>query len=203
MTVEQVDRFLKQTWENVKVIGRFRISGGEPLLHPDFMVITKKFLPFIKTKKMLKYVITTNGTFPIPDSLKKVGIAWIVSNTDKKKHTPFLVSPKDLGLVVERPCGIPRMCGSSLDKWGYLPCSPAIMLTRLLGKTDMYHHDYPKKGWSNIMELCSHCVFGLRKELRGGEGNVLKGMEGVVTKSFEVGIREYNDGWDTVNLKPY
>jgi len=78
----------------------------------------------------------------------------------KKKHLPVLWSPEDLGLKSKGPCSMVSRCGISLDKYGYLPCSSAIMIARVFKLTHLYKRELPGKAWG-MEELCRHCVFGL------------------------------------------
>ena len=48
----------------------------------------------------------------------------------------------------------------ALDKYGYLPCSCAIMISRLFGLTHLYKRDFPIKLWG-LEELCQHCIFSM------------------------------------------
>ena len=87
---------------------------------------------------------------------------WMGKKASIKNHFPFLWHPKDLGFEIgpQHRCMMIKSCGISLDKYGYLPCSPAIMITRLFGLTHLYKYELPKGSWG-LEEICQHCIFGM------------------------------------------
>ena len=110
----------------------------------------------------------------------------------KKKHQPALWSPKDLGVITPiGKCQQLRKCGFSLDKYGYLPCSPAIMIARLLNLTHLYKKEFPKEPWG-LEELCPHCVFSMSPEWRSKYSSKsifdFTEEEKKPTKSFQEGM---------------
>jgi len=164
MSVDQIKRFIEQARMGGG-IKKLKILGGEPLLHPQFVEICN-LLTTAASEGVIQYIkVETNQTLKIPNINPSKLICFKGRKIQKKKHQPTLWSPQDLG--VNSP-GIPCMqvskCGYSLDKYGYLPCSPAIMISRLFG-LDLYRYEFPKEVWG-LDELCKHCVFSMSPEWR-------------------------------------
>ena len=161
MSVEQVKRFIEQIKASGG-IGKLKVIGGEPLLHPNFVEIYNLLADaqvegFIKTLK-----VDTNSSLPRPEGLKSCNSCrWLSTKVPKKVHYPYVWDPCDKGWECVGPCPGVGRCGISLDKYGYLPCSPAIMIVRLYGLTHLYKTEIPKQMWG-MDEICKHCISGLK-----------------------------------------
>lgn len=167
MSVDQIKKFIQQA----KVgggVNKIKIIGGEPLLHPQFDEIYNLLLDAAKNNIIRSIKVETNRTIPVPTHLEKSNlIRWKGTLQRKKKHQPFLWSPRDLGYENGPQPRCPQItkCGYSLDKYGYLPCSLAIMISRLFGFTDLYKYELPTSLWG-LEKLCPNCIFSMNPEWR-------------------------------------
>ena len=195
MSLEQIDKFIKQA----KVgggVSRLKVLGGEPLLHPQFVEIYNMLTSAAKDG-VIKYIkIESNKTLPHPKVEAFPFVSWKGRTINKKKHQPILWSPKDLG--VDTPIGQCQQlskCGFSLDKYGYLLCSLAIMFSRLFGKTHLYRREFPTAPWG-LEELCPDCVFSMDADWRSKFSNrpptAHTQEERSPTKSFKEAMDKWN-----------
>jgi hypothetical protein len=164
MTLDQIKKFIQQAKE-AKEINKIKVVGGEPLVHPDFVNIYN-VLAKAADERVFNYLkIDTNKTVKVPKVDPCSYVKWSGKHPSKKRHMPTLWSPKDLGFQTKGPCAQISKCGYSLDKYGYLPCSLAIMIVRLFGLNHLYKYEYPKGVWG-LEELCPHCIFSMPHEWR-------------------------------------
>ena len=134
-------------------------------MNPDFEGIYDVLVD-AADKGIIKYIkVETNGVLPRPDVKPSKLVKWQGRAMVRRKHQPVLWSPEDLGVETQIGCQMLRRCGYSLDKFGYLPCSGAIMIARLFGLTHLYRQDIPDKPWG-LEELCSKCVFSMDADWR-------------------------------------
>jgi len=195
MSVDQIKKFIEQA-KNGGGIGKLKLLGGEPLMHPNFVEIYNLLNQAAKDG-IIKYIkIETNKTIPFPAVEPSPFFSWKGRGQKKKKHQPALWSPEDLG--VETPVGKCQQlskCGYSIDKYGYLPCSPAIMIARLLGLTHLYKKEFPTQPWG-LEELCKHCVFSMNAEWRSKYSSKcifdFTEEENTPTKTFKEALDKYN-----------
>lgn len=166
MSIEQIQKFINQAKDSGG-ISRLKVIGGEPLMHPQFVDIYNLLAKAGKDGIINHIIVESNKTLPIPKLDSYPFISWKGTVQRKKKHQPFLWSPLDLGFKngPQPFCPQIRKCGYSLDKYGYLPCSLAIMISRLFGMTDLYKTEFPKEVWG-LDKLCDHCIFSMNPEWR-------------------------------------
>lgn len=166
MSVEQIEKFVTQA-RNGSGIGRLKVLGGEPLLHPNFLEIYDILTKAAKDGVINCIKIETNKTIEFPKVEQFKFVSWGGTVQKRKKHQPMLWSPIDLGYNNGPQPQCPQIgrCGMSLDKYGYLPCSLAIMIARLFGHTDLYRYDLPKDVWG-LDKLCKNCIFSMKPEWR-------------------------------------
>lgn len=196
MSIEQIQKFIDQARVNGGV-NKLKVIGGEPLLHPQFVEIYNMLAEAGKEKIIKFIVIESNKTVPFPKVESYPFICLRGTVQRKKKHQPFLWSPKDLGFTygANYKCMQLRKCGYSLDKYGYLPCSLAIMLSRLFGHTDLYRKEFPTNPWG-LEKLCENCVFCMPQDWRNKFSS--KGIfnfteeENGPTKSFKDAMDKWN-----------
>jgi organic radical activating enzyme len=165
MSVDQIKKFIEQA-KSGGGISKLKLLGGEPLMHPQFVEIYDLLNAAIKDG-IIKFIkVETNKTIAMPKVEPSSFISWKGRVQKKKKHQPALWSPKDMGIPTTiGQCQQLSKCGFSIDKYGYLPCSPAIMIARLLKLTHLYKKDFPTKPWG-LEELCPHSVFSTSAEWR-------------------------------------
>ena len=160
MSLEQIDKFIKQAKAGGG-ISKLKVLGGEPLLHPQFVEIYHMLTDAAKDGIIKCIKIESNKTLPHPNVEAFPFVSWKGRVPEKKKHQPILWSPRDLGVVTPiGTCQQLSKCGYSLDKYGYLPCSLAIMLCRLFGMTDLYRYEFPTEPWG-LDQLCPDCIFSM------------------------------------------
>ncbi|MEK6832815.1 MAG: radical SAM protein [Nanoarchaeota archaeon] len=195
MIPEQIIKLGEQLKSKEIYIKKIKIVGGEPLLNPNIIDIVEE-LDKLKTEGLIGYIkINTNTTIPVPDGLRKYNMRWLGSSKKKKKHIPFPYSLLDCGLEPEK-CNIPNGCGLSLDKWGFLPCSPAIPLVRILNKPELYSKTVPSNIYF-IKELCSHCSHAMPANWKKDNMSFgLKDNNICPTKTMVEGIKKYNSEFD-------
>lgn len=195
MSIEQIQKLIQQAKDGGG-ISKLKLLGGEPLMHPQFIDIYNLLNQAIKDG-IIKYVkVETNKTIPFPKVDPSPNICWKGRVQKKKKHQPALWSPKDLGVVTPiGKCQQLSRCGYSLDKYGYLPCSPAIMIARLLNLTHLYKRELPSSPWG-LDELCQHCVFSMDQEWRNKYSSKcifdFTQEETSPTKTFKEGLDNFN-----------
>ena len=194
MSVEQIKKFVQHAKE-IGGVKRVKVVGGEPLMHPNFSEIYDVLGEATDQRIISCVKIDTNKTLPVPKLKPYQFMRWSGRHPRKKAHLPILWSPLDLGYKTQGPCQQIRKCGFSLDKYGYLPCSLAIMFTRLFNKTHLYRHEFPKEPWG-LEELCPDCVFSMDSEWRAKYSNrpptEHTKEEREPTKSFKDALEKFN-----------
>ena len=196
MSVEQIEKFIEQARNNGGV-NRLKVIGGEPLMHPQFVDIYNLLLKATKDKIIQSIKVETNNTMRVPDVERIGSIGFHGLRQSKKIHQPFLWSPRDLGFEngPQTRCPQIKKCGYSLDKYGYLPCSLAIMITRLFGITDLYKYEFPTSLWG-LNQLCSNCIFSMNSSWRKqySSKTVLQHTEEdkTPTKSYKEAIENFD-----------
>jgi len=195
MSLDQIDKFIRHS--KGRIIERIKILGGEPLLHPQFVEIYNKLhfaFKGVRTTRLIK--AESNHILPIPDVIQTPSMLIAGVPLEEKMHLPYLWHPKDLGYDIGAQTGCRHLnrCGTSLDKYGYLPCSSAIMISRLFGLTDLYRDYLPSKPWG-LDRLCQHCIFAMPKRWRAKHSKYLKDFtkeERTPTKRFKEAMDKFD-----------
>lgn len=195
MSLAQIEKFIRQAKEGGGV-DKLKLLGGEPLLHPQFKEVYYMLADAAKNGIIRSIKIESNKTLPRPEVEAFPFVSWKGRTQSKKKHQPILWSPKDLGFDTKvGVCQQLSKCGFSLDKYGYLPCSLAIMICRLFGMTDMYKHEFPTKPW-DLDRMCKTCIFSMDAEWRsrfsGKRLSEHTKEERSPTKSWEEAMSKWN-----------
>jgi hypothetical protein len=164
MTVAQIEKFLHQAKQGGGV-GKVKVVGGEPFMHPDFVGIYNALVKGSEEKAIAFFKVDTNKTLPYPKVTPSPYARFSGKHPTRKAHLPIMWSPADMGIVTKGPCQQIRKCGYSLDKYGYLPCSLAIIMVRLFDLTHLYRHELPKEPWG-LDELCPKCIFSMDADWR-------------------------------------
>jgi len=157
MSVAQVEKFVSQVRE-VGGINKLKVLGGEPLLHPNFKDIYYILTDAAKEGLFQSIKVDTNHTINTAQYERYNFTRWMGKSPRKKCHNPYVWNPKDYGFSnLIGPCHGVNRCGFSLDKYGFTPCSPAIMLVRLYGLNHLYKRELPTKFWG-ANEVCPLCI---------------------------------------------
>ena len=172
MSVEQIQALASEMRSTNSYLGRIRLVGGEPSMHPKLDAIVG-ILNGLKADDHLGQVeVITNGSNNniLRNLTNKIDKIRVSDENDKQKHhTANLANtPKSLGYAGTM-CNAPWHCGISLNYYGYFPCSSGAGLARLMN--DVPHWQRLKlpqrpilEEWPDLQELCNHCYHGLKKE---------------------------------------
>ena len=174
-------------------IRKCRVTGGEPLLHPQFVEAVTLIGQTWNKDYGGRTCVFTNGTQVIP----KQGRSWRYKSsaaTDRDAaFWPSMLSPADLGLEPvlggEQRCKIQAGCGRLFDAFGFGFCIFAGPLGRLLG-IDRYAAHPLLEGRP---EICKHCQFSQPANIRARlsaqqRAGTLEG--GYPTKTFRRAVAE-------------
>ena len=175
-------------------IGKLRVTGGEPCVHPDLPSILhavhENWAP--RTGWFRTY---SNGKLPLPRGVP--GRFSVVPLGGWKKSdcfTPFNVSPADLGiepvLGFIRPCSQELRCGRWFDCFGFTSCGVAGILGAMLGE-DTYE---PLPVMMGRPSVCQHCLYSLpTKQRHKITIQVKEGKIPEITKTFKRAIERWKD----------
>jgi hypothetical protein len=152
---------------NQIVFNTIFITGGEPLLHPQF----REIFDLIKSKLVGDYInhvyINSNGILKY-DELKEYIITFSDISQKSEIHNTILVHPDDFDV---RPtfltCNHYRKSVIVLGYHGYNLCCAADGYMRLFGKDNLFVKYLPEKyeffPLEQMDEICQHCPFGSEK----------------------------------------
>lgn len=181
MTIEQIEKFIKQVKQKKIHLNTIHILGGEPLLHPrlsDFISIL--YYKLLIPGNALRLLIWTNGIIDLNLIMKDLHqdytinkayndkkIAFVVSPNEKEKtFADIFLAPVDFGFKWNI-CGWPRECGILLNYYGYWPGGVCGKIALLFNMIDYAKYDLPKRfgeAWPHVEEeLCKYCVVGCKE----------------------------------------
>jgi hypothetical protein len=197
MTVEQMRQAVDQLIEQKIDVRRFTFCGGEPIAHPHLQELINEAarLPGVR----YGFRILTNGLRASEEKRAAIDLPkrfqWVVNAIDdiddplsgkndplarpnRRYHTPFWVSPADVGLESKfENCTVKGWCGIGLDSTGWSMCGKARMFGELFGiDPSMKEGDIMQHVSTGIPEICKHCQYGL--EDGGRSGRRMRGMKG-------------------------
>ena len=172
MTLEQIDKFKKEVVEKDVHLGRLRVLGGEPCIHPNVREILISLHDLTKSGNVGRVELITNGISDhekIPKSIpEEIAKATKVRKSPPKKkeekHRCNLLAPVDLGLPA-KPCIALTRCGIILNAWGYWPCGSGGSVARLMGDWGYVRYEFPSdvhETWPTLTTLCGYCYQGNR-----------------------------------------
>jgi len=141
-------------------VSRVKVTGGEPLVHPDVKEIChtiRELWPSYKSDGVF-IIICTNGILRRP-RIRGVSVS---TSPLPKKHVPFTLSPLDMGISpvgngYERMCRVQKLCGMSFDVFGFNFCPYAGIIGRILG-IDTYS---PTPVVHGDKRICQHCIYSV------------------------------------------
>lgn len=143
MSVEQIEKFVKESQNYNRKWKTITVLGGEPTLHPDIFKILKLLISYRNqsgNKTTLR--LCTNGFgSEVKNVLSKIPREIVINNTDKKsvrnRFYSFNVAPVDLEEYTKadcsNKCSITQACGLGLSRYGYYTCSHAAGIDRVFG----------------------------------------------------------------------
>lgn len=171
MTLAQISAFVAEMHTHNAYIGRIRILGGEPTLHPKF----KEIIEYLDTELVQKHhvgrlEVITNGSHPERHNAVKHLAKIRVSGEEEKQRSHvanLAVTPASLGYE-GKMCSAPWHCGFSFNYYGFFPCSAGAGIARLRDAMKYQRLTLPVKGvretWPELQELCDQCYHGLKDE---------------------------------------
>ncbi len=200
MSVDQIKKFVEQA-KNAGGVKKIKVLGGEPLLHPNFVEIYDVLNSAAKDGVIKHIKIETNKTLPAPKVEPSKFVSWSGRIQKKKRHQPMVWSPRDLGYERGAQPRCPQIgkCGFSLDKYGYLPCSLAIMISRLFGHTDLYRKELPSSPWG-LERLCPNCIFSMPPEWRKKYSSITIFEQ---TKEDKEPSKSYKEAMEKFNVEEF
>jgi len=143
MSVEQIQKFIKESVDNNVKWERIRVMGGEPTLHPDIFEILNLLLEYKRNYSPgTRIELCTNGFGKfVNDVLSKVPKEIEVVNTSKESEVQpfylFNLAPKDSLRYryadYTNGCQVISVDGMGLTPYGYYPCAVAGGIDRIFG----------------------------------------------------------------------
>jgi len=169
VTVEQIEKFLKESVDKGVMWRRVRLLGGEPTVHPQFFEIVALLTDYRRrhSPKML-LAVHTNGYGDkvgavldrLPPDIKVVSTA---KTGVRNLFYPFNLAPRDSGLHrwvdYSMGCRVPQHCGTGLNAYGYYPCAVAAGIDRVIG-LDIGRKELPDRDdlmAEELRQLCQWC----------------------------------------------
>lgn len=196
MSVEQIEKFIKESIKQNRQWKGIRLVGGEPTMHKDVLKIAERIQNYKIFSPNIMVRFATNGGSVISNKiLEKLPKDFIVENTNKKTiiqdFIPFNIAPIDdwkFRLTdFSNACPITELCGLGLTKNGYYQCAVAGSIDRVVG-LNMGRKILPEIRDPMIFEkreLCKYC--GHFRELFGAD----KVEKEIITKSWANAYNKY------------
>jgi hypothetical protein len=144
MSVQQVEKFVRETVDRNRSWKEIKIEGGEPTLHPDFFEVVEIIRDFKASYAPgTRISLSTNGYGrEVRDVLARLPEDIVVYNSrkdsaDRSEFYAFNAAPVDLDGYRDsdftRACDIPFYFGIGLSPYGYYPCSVSAGIDRVFG----------------------------------------------------------------------
>jgi len=172
MSVEQIEKFVKESIDSKKMWKNIAIMGGEPSLHPDILEIVKLIEVYHLFNKATRITFISNGTgtkvnsvlASLPTYLEKHSTLNLKQTRDKNNVIPefgnCLLAPIDRIKGTINSCKIAATCGLCLSKYGYASCGCGGAVARVLG-LDIFAKSLAEmtveKSKKQLEILCAYC----------------------------------------------
>lgn len=169
MSLAQIEKFVKESFELNWQWERISLIGGEPTLHPQFFQVLDIVKKYKERYPNCVIELTTNGRGPkVLEMLSKIPDWVFVRNSEKRsnKHafSSYNIAPIDLkkykNADFSKGCWITTICGLGLTRHGYYPCGAGGSLDRIFGlniglkNLSEVNDDVLK---SQLKMLCKYC----------------------------------------------
>lgn len=167
--IEKIKDFVDESINLKKYWNRIRVLGGEPTLHPEFLVIIDELLRYKKfCPKVIIEVVTNGHGEKVNDIIKKIPKEIWVENSNKDsviqpEFGPFNLAPidekKNLFVDYSNGCAIMSDCGMGLTPMGYYPCAVAGGIDRIIKRNIGYKNipDDSDDMLTLAKEFCQYC----------------------------------------------
>jgi hypothetical protein len=158
MSLEQIERFIRESVECGKKWRKIVLQGGEPLLHPQIYEILRMFVDYKRSFSPGTFIrVTTNGYGArVQQVIKDMPPEIFVMNTGKipisreghikitgrpePEFDTYHAAPIDIAQAAGREdidyrmgCDIPQSCGMGLTRYGFYPCGAGASVDRVFG----------------------------------------------------------------------
>lgn len=161
VSVEQTRDMAKLVAEVGWPLKKFRVSGGEPLEHPEFVDVMEALIP-VTSRCKVRVSTSRRYSEKLPKLPKH--FKWTCRPPVIKNHMPFMVSPEDIGIrSLHFKCKLPILCGLSYDKWGWCFCPVGSVMSRTMGPN--VHSETPVSS-AMVWDICKHCIYSLPDPVR-------------------------------------
>lgn len=168
LTMNQIEKFCDQVIQRSKqettVINQLTLLGGEPLLHPQVVLIVNTIHKYLLVPKLVKHLrIITNNSIPIPRQLLSLANIQTMMPLEKKSmhHSCFFTTCYDLGYNgPAMVCKDLVNCGPHLSYTGYSPCPSATTIIRFFQIQNGFVFDLPKNNYDfpyHPSMVCAKC----------------------------------------------
>ncbi len=184
MTLQQIQRFIDESYRQGRKWEIILIEGGEPTLHPEFLDIVHTLSGYLK-KESPRTVLQVNTNGFSETSRRIIGRippgVNVYSSAKKRpvqdSHLLFNLAPKDLDLPFgpdySQGCYLPAFYGLGLNRYGYYPHPNCGSIDRVFG-FDIGRKSLPRpddKLEEHFSSLCRYCGMFLyfNRAVAGGE----------------------------------
>lgn len=171
MTLDQVEKFVRENVETRKTWDYIRLMGGEPTLHPDFLEVLDIMRAYRKAHapRTRLGIITAHTTEEMRRMYGDDLGGFIIESAPKdhefvKGHFyAFNAAPVDLPrlrrLDFSNGCWVTQFCGMGLNRYGYYICGNGAGIDRVFG-FDVGRKRMPGPGdemTEQLQRLCMYC----------------------------------------------
>lgn len=228
MSLDQIDRFIKESVSHGKKWRKIVLQGGEPLLHPNVQEILEMFVNYKKQHSPGTFLrITTNGYgAKVRKILETVPPEIFVMNTkkipiSKEGHIKITGRPEPefdtyhsaaidaveassgAGIDYRTGCSIPQTAGMGLTRYGYYPCGAGASVDRIFGFNVGAKSlaEISERGFRESLDkLCRHCGHFKAKGRYDLKAAVpLTSPEQVTSESWRVALEQFKERKDQLS----
>jgi len=170
MTLEQMERFIKESQQKTRKWEQIVLMGGEPTVHPAILEIVDMLVSYRRqVNHEVKLILATNGFGPEAKGVlcqlpSDIGIRNARKKSAlQKEFYPFNLAPVDFQVYknadYSNKCDVTWTCGPGLSRYGYYLCSNASGIDRVFGM-DIGRRELPSTDDQMIDQaerLCRFC----------------------------------------------
>lgn len=199
MSLEQVEKFVKESCDLNYKWGRIMILGGEPTLHPQFFEVLNTIKKYKDKNPDCVVDLATNGYGEKARKIIDRTPAWVQimdthKQSNKQNFSSYNIAPIDLiryrKTVFSKGCAITERCGLGLTRYGYFPCGAGASVARVFGfdiglkKLALVNRQVIKKQLSQLCRYCGHFKDAFEPES-------VSVSEEIISPSWEAAYKAY------------